>query len=238
MTTTPPALDPNTRAIHAAVGDWLNAHARTETGIVDVGCGGGALLEALRARGYGNLTGIGYDITTPAGVPAVSGIDLSREGWSRALGGARFDYVIATEVIEHLINPYQFLCEIRQIANNKGNLLLTFPNVHNLRSIVGYALRGRFSGFFGPNFNDGHPLFDQHIFIPNIHLVSYFLRLAGFDIKDTLYVNGHGRLFSQTIMLAAAPLGKPYSPGGRIASSGCAERAAPRPSAGKPPEDP
>jgi 2-polyprenyl-3-methyl-5-hydroxy-6-metoxy-1,4-benzoquinol methylase len=171
--------------------------------IADIGCDDGQLLSLLSERGYGNLTGIGYHVTVPLRANKFEQVDLSSENWSSRLSGLTFDCVISTDVIEHQTNPYAFLVEIRKIIKTDGKLILTFPNVHNLRSILGYAISGRFSGFFGPNFNDGHPLYDQHIFVPNMHLLHYFLKLTGFTVQRLEYVFGMGRLFAQTTVLVA-----------------------------------
>jgi 2-polyprenyl-3-methyl-5-hydroxy-6-metoxy-1,4-benzoquinol methylase len=173
--------------------------------VVDVGCGNGRLLGALHTRGVRHLAGVGWDISAPPLALTFKRIDLSRVGWATAIDGRRFDWVVSTEVIEHLVNPFHYLAEMRRIVAEDGRLLLTFPNVHNLRSMLAYVLAGRFSGFFGPNFNENHPLHDQHIFIPNIHLVRYFLKLAGFSITEILWVNGSHRLTAQTTMVIAQP---------------------------------
>lgn len=199
-------LDANTRAILESVSRWvLCSGDPAGLAVVDVGCGDGRLLERLRKNGVQHLAGVGWAATMPAEVAVFNGVDLSQAGWSSQLGGRQFDWVVSTEVMEHLVNPFQYLVELRNIVAPEGRLLLTFPNVHNWRSIFGYAVAGRFSGFFGPNFNDNHPLHDQHIFIPNMHLVQYFLKLAGFVITEISWVNGRHRLTAQTTMLVAKP---------------------------------
>ncbi len=194
-------VDRNTRLIHDAVLARIKrASTECSKAVLDAGCGDGRLLGLLAHEGYHCLAGAGWDIKVPEGAKAFSEVDFSEPQWSQKLCGNTFDYVIATEVIEHLANPYRFLAEVRGLIRENGQLILTFPNVHNLRSIAAYALVGRFSGFFGPNFNKGHPLFDQHIFIPNIHLIKYFLKITDFRLRSIRYINGWSRAFAQTTM--------------------------------------
>ncbi|KPK56525.1 MAG: hypothetical protein AMJ84_12440 [Acidithiobacillales bacterium SM23_46] len=199
-------LDANTRAILEAASRRVTRGGNPSAmDVADVGCGEGRLLNRLRELGVRHLTGVGWTVAVPPGTEKVDRVNLSEAGWAGRLSGRHFDWVVSTEVMEHLVNPFQYLVELRQLVAPQGRLLLTFPNVHNWRSIVGYAIGGRFSGFFGPNFNDNHPLHDQHIFIPNLHLVRYFLRLAGFAIVEVSWVNGGHRLTAQTTMLVAEP---------------------------------
>jgi len=196
--------DPNSLAIRGSVSSRLLSGPKgTSASAIDLGCGGGLLLSRLRELGFGSLAGVGWSISVPERALALQGVDLSAPGWADRLEGRTFDWVVATEVLEHLVNPYQFLVEARRLVAPSGCLLLTFPNVHSLRSIVGYAVAGRFSGFFGPNWNDNHPLFDQHIFIPNIHLVRYFLKLNCLEIVSVDHLHGRGQLFGQTTMVQA-----------------------------------
>lgn len=197
-------LDTNSSAILEAASSHILAGASKEQmSVLDVGCGRGLLLQKLANEGVRHLAGVGWQIQAQRGIDAYSGIDLSSVGWSERLEGRSFDWVVSTEVLEHLVNPFQYLLEMRNLLKPDGKLLLTFPNVHNWRSIVGYMVNGRFSGFFGHNFNSNHPLHDQHIFIPNRHLVAYFLHLAGFNLQSVSWVNGNRQLTAQTTMWTA-----------------------------------
>jgi len=200
-------LDQNSRAILEGVVRRVISGPETITGqsVIDVGCGEGRLLARLAELGVCQLAGVGWKVTVPSTVKKIEGVDLCRAGWALQFEGRVFDWIVSTEVLEHLINPFHYLVELRRLISPQGRLVLTFPNVHNLRSIVGYALSGRFSGFFGPNFNSNHPLFDQHIFIPNLHLVRYLMRVSGFSLVELHYLNGRNRLLAQTTMVVAAP---------------------------------
>ncbi|MHC4052559.1 class I SAM-dependent methyltransferase [Bradyrhizobium sp. 25ACV] len=193
--------DPNSLAIRAGVSERILLISPDRAArVADIGCGEGELLERLVELGFGQLMGVGWKVDVPAGIAKMENVDLSHPGWADRIGGQKFEVLVATEVLEHLVNPYEFLTQLRRLAVPGGRLILTFPNVHNWRSIVGYALGGRFSGFFGPNWNNNHPLYDQHIFVPNHHLVRYFLRLAGFEIVSIDFLYGRGKLFGTTAM--------------------------------------
>jgi 2-polyprenyl-3-methyl-5-hydroxy-6-metoxy-1,4-benzoquinol methylase len=193
--------DPNSLAIRAGVSERVaEISSDRRARVADLACGEGELLVRLGELGFEQLTGIGWKVTVPPSASKVESVDLSRNGWADMLGGATFDVLTATEVLEHLVNPYEFLVQARRLTSPGGRLIMTFPNVHNWRSIVGYAIAGRFSGFFGPNWNDNHPLHDQHIFVPNHQLVQYFLKLAGFEIVSIDFLFGRGKLFGTTAM--------------------------------------
>lgn len=195
--------DPNALATFAAVVEQAERAFPnpSEAAVLDAGCGEGQLLDLIGRAGFSDLTGLVWDPPSPPDDRIRAGFDLSEPGWAARLG-RRFDLLIATDVIEHLANPLQFLREMAAVSNPGALLILTFPNVHNLRSIIGYALQGRPSGFFGPNLSD-KPLFDQHIWMPNDHVVDFFLGVTGFSRPTRRYVHGRGRLFSQTTMVLA-----------------------------------
>src|SRR2546426_939415 len=67
-------------------------------------------------------------------------LDLERELWPFAAGS--FDAVLATEVLEHLAAPALFLTECRRALASGGWLLLTTPNVVDVRGRF-RALAGR-----------------------------------------------------------------------------------------------
>ena len=194
--------DKNAILTFDAVVEFMNKDANNKNiSILDIGCGQGELLKELHDNGFENLIGLGYEVPSLSFVRLIDGIDLSEKNWGDRFLSEQYDYVVSTDVIEHLINPYQFLIESHKLIKPDGVLILTFPNVHNLKSILLYMVSGRFSGFFGRNFNKDHYLYDQHIFIPNLHLLKYFLNISGYRIKNVFYINGVGKFFSQTTML-------------------------------------
>lgn len=99
--------------------------------ILDIGCGDGALTYLLSQKG-------GYMV----------GVDPSDEAINFAKGKTRgiknleflkasayylpfkqntFDYIVSSDVIEHLKKPHKMLAEIRWGLNEKGNIIITTP---------------------------------------------------------------------------------------------------------------
>ena len=96
--------------------------------ILEIGCSGGPLMQRLRAAGYTDLTGI--DVSGPAielaharGVPNVSVMD----GAALAFGDARFDLVIASDVLEHIEDESRALREWVRVLRPGGQLLVFVP---------------------------------------------------------------------------------------------------------------
>lgn len=101
--------------------------------VADLGCGNGYLLEQIHNRNpYARLTGVDFSEALLANA-------RSRVPYARfcvadlnvgvPLESASQDVVVATEVIEHLVNPHRFLSEAHRILRPKGSFVLTFPNV-------------------------------------------------------------------------------------------------------------
>lgn len=55
-----------------------------------------------------------------------------------------FDFIIATEVIEHVRRPKLMLDEIKRVIKTKGQILISTPNVAHLTNRLGMLLMGDF----------------------------------------------------------------------------------------------
>lgn len=100
----------------------------TTAAILEIGCLGGPLMQRLRQQGYADVTGI--DVSAPAielararGVPHVSVID----GANLEFADARFDLVIASDVLEHIEDEGRALREWARVLRLGGQLLVFVP---------------------------------------------------------------------------------------------------------------
>jgi 2-polyprenyl-3-methyl-5-hydroxy-6-metoxy-1,4-benzoquinol methylase len=97
--------------------------------VLDLGCGAGAFLAALRDAG---AQPVGVDIAEAALERArtnVPGADLRRlEDGVIPAGHGEFDLVWCSEVLEHIPDVAEALYEVRRVLKPGGRLLLTVPN--------------------------------------------------------------------------------------------------------------
>jgi len=98
---------------------------------VDLPAGGGQLTCALRSAG---ATVEAFDLFPE--FFRVEGMTCARADLNETLpiASARADYVFCVEGIEHLHNQANALCELSRILKPGGRLVLTTPNISNLRS--------------------------------------------------------------------------------------------------------
>jgi SAM-dependent methyltransferase len=101
---------------------------------LDVGCATGALLAALRDRGW-EATGV--EICAPAAAYGRERYGLDIRACDLASAGfpdASFELVHASHLIEHLNDPAAFLGEAARLLAPGGLLALTTPNVDGFQA--------------------------------------------------------------------------------------------------------
>lgn len=100
--------------------------------VLDVGCGDGAFLELSASRGF-NTTGLEISeervkrakrFLRSKGVSADVAVgDVNKTPFK----GGTFDIVVASEVIEHTLNPRKAVSELVRIAKPGGTVIITVP---------------------------------------------------------------------------------------------------------------
>ncbi|HZS50427.1 MAG TPA: methyltransferase domain-containing protein [Bryobacterales bacterium] len=96
--------------------------------VLDVGCGGGSFLSALRRRG---MRGVGLDFSAGAaavawrsqGVPALCGLLESSPFAPESFGG-----ITMFHVLEHVPDPSESLAAARRLLSPAGKLYVQVPN--------------------------------------------------------------------------------------------------------------
>lgn len=113
--------------------------------VLDVGCGGGAVAETLRARGATRVVGIELDPVAAA--RARERCDLVFEGSVEAALeriDESFDTICCYDVLEHLVDPWKVLVRLRERAAPGGRLHVSLPNARHLSLVYDLVVRGTF----------------------------------------------------------------------------------------------
>jgi SAM-dependent methyltransferase len=152
--------------------------------IIDISCGAGDILRALRERGYTNLSGTNhteYD-TAPGGVPITEKVDLLQ---GVPFPNARYDAVICSEVLEHVCDHVKAVQELTRMLRQGGILFLSTPNILRLRSRCSFFLSG-FHKRKRPFVRYDVPLsryYDSHNFVVEFPVLHYMLTASGMRVE-------------------------------------------------------
>lgn len=111
--------------------------------ILDYGCGGGELANAIRTQGFSNVAAADVQQSAPSslrqGIEYIPVEHLDDAG--------KFDLIILRHVIEHLESPLETLKRLRVALAPGGRVLLEFPCPDSVWRTI---LRGRWPGYFYP----------------------------------------------------------------------------------------
>ena len=117
---------------------WNKLKIEKPTSILDIGCGTGEHLTSYLAMLFPGVVILGVD-TDKASIDLASNKynHLKNLTFSTGLPPNRvFDAIIASEVLEHVDNPYQFLLSIRSVLKDGGMLIVTVPNGYGCSEIM------------------------------------------------------------------------------------------------------
>jgi SAM-dependent methyltransferase len=168
--------------LYHAVGNWFSG--RKPGTVLDVGTGDGRLSSYLDSLGYTmhacdclpetdwKLKHISYTQCNIA-----QGLPFEDE---------TFDYVVCTEVIEHMENPFALCREIRRVLRPGGAVIMSTPNILNMRSRFKFLLDGSFLFYNYPPIEwdqkEGRP--HVHAYPIRYHELEYYLYKAGLTVNE------------------------------------------------------
>lgn len=107
--------------------------------ILDIPAGNGIMAEFLRKSGH-----------------AVTCADINEEKKDYVFADMKeklpfddeiFDVVICLEGIEHLLEPSEFIAELCRVCKNKGEIIISLPNIQNMYSRFMFLCTGTFYQF-------------------------------------------------------------------------------------------
>ncbi len=148
--------------------------------LLDLGCGTGSNLRAFDEAGYRT---VGLTISVGE-ARTVRKDDLAVVVGDAALrlpfvDGA-FDVVVASHVLEHLVDPWGCLREVRRVLSPSGRLYVALPNVAFFR-VRAQLLAGRF------RYTEAGLLDRTHLRFFDLHSARELLREGGYEIVGEYY---------------------------------------------------
>jgi len=167
--------------------------------VLDLGCGDGDYSMALHKQGF-EIIAADIDRTR---FRYASQIPFEYCDITKILPfpDNSFDYILLIEVVEHLRNPYDVLFEINRIIKNKGSIILSTPNILNLKSRFRFLFEGAYEYFREPPLdqvkNPKENAFNLHLAPYRYQELEYLLLTSGFKVVDifTSVCEGYGMGF-------------------------------------------
>jgi 2-polyprenyl-3-methyl-5-hydroxy-6-metoxy-1,4-benzoquinol methylase len=115
--------------------------------VLEIGCGRGATLAWLKASGRGRET-TGIELFEGAASEARTQVGRvlcgpAEEMIERLAPGEQFDLVLCLDVLEHMVDPWQFLQHLAPHLAEGGTLIASIPNVRFAGVVVPLVLSGQ-----------------------------------------------------------------------------------------------
>lgn len=156
--------------------------------ILDLGCGDGDYAKRLKDLGFDVIAGdIDVERFRYKNEIEFKHCDITKE---MPFPANYFGYVLLMEVVEHLRNPYVVMPEINRIIKNNGSLIMSTPNILNLKSRFRFLLEGAYEYFREPPLdqikNPKEGIFNLHLVPYRYHELEYLLSASGFKVESIL----------------------------------------------------
>lgn len=114
--------------------------------VLDLGCGGGLTGLTLQQEGKASEV-IGVEISQEAARRAMGRMDQvivgDLEQMEFPFPEDDFDFIILGDVLEHLIDPWQFLSRVKKYLKPTGRIIATMPNVRCWKVVYPLVFRGQ-----------------------------------------------------------------------------------------------
>jgi len=178
--------------------------------VLDLGCGRGRMGAELEKLGY-RVTGIESNpeacTTARQRLTEVLELDLTRvNAVQKELTGRQFDWLVAADVLEHLVDPLGTLCFYRQYLHHDRRLVVSLPNVavwdNRLR-----LLAGRFT------YTDSGVMDRTHLRFFTFRTASQLVASCGFVPLATSFEPGIARAFLPLVKRRIQVRGMSSQPG-------------------------
>lgn len=121
---------------YGKVADCISSVASVSDRIADIGCGRGEVLIDLQKRGYENLVGIEPSIYNAERLKKKYNIESVNSDIKDIGDIGNFDLVIASGVLEHIVDLQESMRKISRIISDNGYFIVIVPNAEQFISTI------------------------------------------------------------------------------------------------------
>lgn len=164
-------LSEKVKRFYARVAKFLASQVSKSSRVLDIGCAFGGQLAALKEQGFINLFGLEPSEKNAKYAMDNYGIKVFNGGLGMGFEPTdKYDLVILSGVLEHLVELHSVIDEIKGFMNTGGKLFLVVPDLDDFA-----------------NHSDLYQEFSvEHINYFNISSLSYLLGRHGFGLNSSL----------------------------------------------------
>jgi 2-polyprenyl-3-methyl-5-hydroxy-6-metoxy-1,4-benzoquinol methylase len=181
-------MNPNLRlksdaGYYARARKWpSNFDLKRQARILDIGCGRGVMGQYLQDTYDAKVTGLEI---TPENFAIARKIlhecllgDIEKMDVSDMAG--RFDYIVFSDSLEHLLEPQAALEKVKPLLNVTGKVLISIPNIRNFRASLPLLLSDNWE------YTDEGLLDRTHVRFFTQSSITNLLRRSGYEIQKIL----------------------------------------------------
>lgn len=130
------ATEHEERRVREYVQSWIPKSAKT---ILDVGCGSGWVAKTFLSKNF-NIISLDISKTNPLTAlklyPSSKHSGLVADSFHLPFATNSMDCIVASEIIEHVADPKEFVSELFRVIKQGGSLLITTP----YKEVIQYSL--------------------------------------------------------------------------------------------------
>ena len=142
--------------------------------VLEVGCGSGWMLKALHDQGW-EVVGLERTEEEARFASSITGLRVI-SGTLEEIKSETYDLIILFNVLEHMTDPIDVLCQCRRLLKEKGTIILSMPNLSSLQA-----------RFNGPSWF--HLDVPRHLFHFSRQSLTNAFEIAGFHITHLKYIS-------------------------------------------------
>ncbi|MFZ2385384.1 MAG: methyltransferase domain-containing protein [Candidatus Omnitrophota bacterium] len=153
--------------------------------VLDIGCGEGNCAYNLQQMGFDVLAG-DMDV---ARFRYKDKVKFQKCNVAEALPfkDGNFDFIVLAEVVEHLTNPYDVIKELCRVLKPGGKLIISTPNILNLKSRIRFLIEGCWEYFrevpLEHSRNPKEVIWNLHLMPWRYHELEYLLHYNSLRIE-------------------------------------------------------